>query len=44
MIETINTGEAKTPFMSAGDTVKIQMLDADGHSIFGAIRQEVVAV
>lgn len=44
MIETINDGEAKTPFMSAGDTVKIQMLDADGHSIFGAIRQEVVAV
>lgn len=44
MIETISDGEAKTPFMSAGDTVKIQMLDADGHSIFGAIRQEVVAV
>lgn len=44
MIETINDGEAKTPFMSAGDTVKIQMLDAEGHSIFGAIRQEVVAV
>ena len=44
MIETINDGEAKTPFMSAGDTVKIQMLDADGQSIFGAIRQEVVAV
>ena len=44
MIETINDGEAKTPFMSAGDTVKIQMLDADGHSIFGAIRQDVVAV
>ena len=44
MIETINSGEAKTPFMSAGDTVKIQMLDADGHSIFGAIRQDVVAV
>lgn len=42
MIETINHGEAKTPFMSAGDTVKIQMLDADGHSIFGAIKQEVV--
>lgn len=44
MIETIAGGEPKTPFMSAGDTVKIQMLDADGHSIFGAIRQEVVAV
>ncbi|MEO0439845.1 MAG: fumarylacetoacetate hydrolase family protein [Pseudomonadota bacterium] len=44
MIETISDGEAKTPFMSAGDTVKVQMVDADGHSIFGAIRQEVVAV
>ncbi|SIN61252.1 fumarylacetoacetate (FAA) hydrolase [Parasphingorhabdus marina DSM 22363] len=44
MIETINEGEAKTPFMRPGDTVKVQMLDADGHSIFGAIRQEVVAV
>lgn len=44
MIETINHGEAKTPFMSAGDTVKIQMLDEDGHSIFGAIKQEVVAI
>tara|TARA_R110001606_G_scaffold242213_1_gene390153 strand:+ start:201 stop:1211 length:1011 start_codon:yes stop_codon:yes gene_type:complete len=44
MIETINDGAPKTPFMSAGDTVKIQMLDADGHSIFGAIRQDVVAV
>lgn len=44
MIETINDGEAKTPFMSAGDTVKIQMLDEEGHSIFGAIRQNVVAV
>jgi fumarylacetoacetate (FAA) hydrolase len=42
MIETINHGEAKTPFMSAGDTVKIQMLDEEGHSIFGAIKQEVV--
>ena len=41
MMETINDGEAETPFMSAGDAVKIQMLDADGHSIFGAIRQDV---
>ncbi len=44
MIETIADGEAKTPFMSAGDTVKIQMLDEEGHSIFGAIRQDVVEV
>ena len=42
MIETIYDGEAKTRFMAPGDTVKIQMKDKDGHSIFGAIKQEVV--
>ncbi|MGB7407577.1 MAG: fumarylacetoacetate hydrolase family protein, partial [Pontixanthobacter sp.] len=42
MIETIRDGEAKTRFMEPGDTVKIQMRDKDGHSIFGAIKQEVV--
>ena len=44
MIETIYGGAPKTPFMAAGDTVKIQMLDKDGRSIFGSIEQEVVAV
>jgi fumarylacetoacetate (FAA) hydrolase len=44
MIETINDGAPKTPFMSAGDTVKIEMLDKNGRSIFGAIKQEVVAI
>ena len=43
MIETIHDGEAKTRFMAPGDTVRIEMKDADGHSIFGAIEQEVVA-
>ena len=41
MIETIEHGEAKTPFMSVGDTVKIEMLDTEGRSIFGAIDQTV---
>ncbi|WP_420336262.1 fumarylacetoacetate hydrolase family protein [Roseibium sp.] len=41
MIETIKDGQAKTPFMKFGDTVRIEMLDADGHSIFGAIEQTV---
>nr|WP_319386531.1 fumarylacetoacetate hydrolase family protein [uncultured Roseibium sp.] len=41
MIETINDGQAKTPFMKFGDMVRIEMLDADGHSIFGAIEQTV---
>lgn len=44
MIETIASGEAKTPFMTAGDTVRIEMRDADNHSIFGAIEQKVVGV
>ena len=43
MIETIADGEAKTPFMKAGDNVAIDMHDAEGHSIFGRIEQEVVA-
>ncbi|WP_379551547.1 fumarylacetoacetate hydrolase family protein [Qipengyuania sp. DGS5-3] len=44
MIETIAGGEAKTRFMQAGDTVKIEMRDSDNHSIFGSIEQTVVAV
>jgi fumarylacetoacetate (FAA) hydrolase len=42
MIETIASGEAKTRFMRAGDTVRIEMRDDKNHSIFGAIEQEVV--
>lgn len=44
MIETIRDGEPKTRFMRAGDTVKIEMRDAENHSIFGAIEQTVVEV
>jgi fumarylacetoacetate (FAA) hydrolase len=44
MIETIAGGAAKTPFMKPGDTVRIEMCDAAGHSIFGAIEQTVEAV
>ena len=44
MIEKIASGEFKTPFMKAGDSVRIEMLDADGKSIFGAIEQNVEAV
>ena len=43
MIEIIETGTAKTPFMKAGDTIEIDMRDDAGRSIFGAIRQRVVA-
>lgn len=41
MIETIESGEAKTPFLRFGDTVRIEMKDRAGHSIFGAIEQKV---
>ncbi|MGN6289550.1 MAG: fumarylacetoacetate hydrolase family protein [Sphingopyxis terrae] len=40
-VETIRDGEAKTPFMQAGDTVRIWMDDERHHSIFGAIEQTV---
>ncbi len=42
MVETIATGEARTPFLRWGDTVRIDMRDAKGRSIFGAIENEVV--
>jgi len=41
-IETIRDGKPTTAFMRWGDTVGIEMLDADGGSIFGRIEQEVV--
>jgi fumarylacetoacetate (FAA) hydrolase len=42
MIEIIEEGQARTPFMRFDDTIHIEMKDADGHSIFGAIDQTVV--
>jgi fumarylacetoacetate (FAA) hydrolase len=44
MIETIQTGAPKTPFLRHGDRVRIEMKDEAGHSIFGAIEQEIVGV
>ena len=38
-IELIDEGQPRTPFLSFGDRVRIEMLDADGGSIFGAIEQ-----
>ena len=43
MIETIESGTPKTPFMKVGDTVQIEMLGIDGQSLFGRIAQRVVA-
>ena len=41
MIETIQHGEAKTPFLRFGDQVRIWMEDEEGVSIFGEIDQTV---
>jgi fumarylacetoacetate (FAA) hydrolase len=42
-VETILYGEARTPFLRFGDTIRIEMKDEAGRSIFGAIQQEVAA-
>ncbi|WP_372422643.1 fumarylacetoacetate hydrolase family protein [Salinarimonas chemoclinalis] len=41
MVETIASGEARTPFLKFGDMVRIEMKDEAGHSLFGAIEQVV---
>jgi len=41
MLETIEHGAPKTPFMRFGDHVRIEMFDGQGKSIFGAIDQRV---
>ncbi len=40
-VETLETGKPQTPFMKFGDTVRIEMLDAQGASLFGAIEQRI---
>jgi fumarylacetoacetate (FAA) hydrolase len=40
-VETISGGKPVTPFLTFGDTVRIEMKDARAHSIFGAIEQRV---
>jgi fumarylacetoacetate (FAA) hydrolase len=41
-VEEMTHGAATTPYLRFGDRVRIEMLDADGRSIFGAIDQRVV--
>ena len=40
-VETIRAGKPATPFLRFGDHVRIEMLDSEGASIFGAIDQTV---
>ncbi len=42
MIETLDHGAPRTPFLSFGDKVHLEMCDAAGASVFGAIEQTVV--
>ena len=42
MLEKLDNGESTTPFLQFGDTVKIEMTDPAGQSIFGAIDQTIV--
>ena len=44
MLEKINEGGIKTPFLSPGDTVKIAALSPDGASVFGDISQKVTQI
>jgi fumarylacetoacetate (FAA) hydrolase len=42
MLEIIADGKPSTPFMSFGDTIRVEMFDQQGDSIFGAIDQKIV--
>jgi fumarylacetoacetate (FAA) hydrolase len=41
MLEIIEFGQPKTPFMQFGDKVRIEMHNAKGENLFGTIEQEV---
>lgn len=41
VVEIIETGAAVTEYIRFGDKIRIEMLDGQGQSIFGAIQQEV---
>jgi fumarylacetoacetate (FAA) hydrolase len=41
VVEKLLLGSARTGFLKAGDEIRIEMLDADGLSIFGALEQRV---
>ena len=42
-LETVSEGRPITAYLRPGDRVRIEMLDHDGGSVFGAIDQQVVA-
>jgi fumarylacetoacetate (FAA) hydrolase len=42
MLEIIADGKPSTSFMKFGDTIRVEMFDLQGDSIFGAIEQKIV--
>ena len=40
-LETIAAGQPATPYLKFGDRLRIEMLDAGGSSVFGAIEQQI---
>jgi fumarylacetoacetate (FAA) hydrolase len=42
MLEQIESGAARTPFLKFGDRVEIEMLDAQGRNLFGTLDNRVV--
>lgn len=42
VLELLNEGRVRTPFLRFGDRVRIEMTDGEGRSLFGAIDQKVV--
>ncbi|MCX7057430.1 MAG: fumarylacetoacetate hydrolase family protein [Proteobacteria bacterium] len=42
MLEQLEGGPARTPFLAYGDRVRIEMLDGRGRNLFGAIEQRVI--
>jgi fumarylacetoacetate (FAA) hydrolase len=41
-LETADAGVPHTSYLQFGETIRIEMLDAAGHSIFGAIEQKII--
>ena len=43
-VEILRDGKSSTPFLKFGDTLRIEITDTQGHSLFGAIEQSVQKV
>ncbi len=43
MLEMLESGQASTPFMRFGDTIRIEMYSEKQENIFGSIQQQVVS-